>query len=83
VVKGTVIHILRGYCNRHPKLWGEKFPYVQHAYNHAMHYSTHKMTFEVCLGYFPKYPMEFDFGKASKEDGQDDTGKDKRFIQKI
>jgi hypothetical protein len=83
VVNKTVVHLLRGYCNKHPKLWDEKLPYVQHAYNHAIHSSTQKTPFEVCLGYFPKSPMEFSFGEASQEDGQDDTDKAKRFIQKI
>jgi hypothetical protein len=35
-----------------------------------MHSSTQKTPFEVCLGYFPKSPMEFVFGEAGKEDGQ-------------
>jgi hypothetical protein len=67
VVNKTVVHLLRGYCNKHPKLWDEQFPYVQHAYNHAMHSSTQRTPFEVCLGYFPKSPMDFSFGEASKE----------------
>jgi hypothetical protein len=83
VVNRTMVHLLRGYCNKHPKLWDEQLPYVQHAYNHAMHSSTQKTPFEVCLGYLPKSPMEFSFGEASKEDGHDDTDKAKRFIQKI
>jgi hypothetical protein len=78
-----MVHLLRGYCNKHPKLWDEQFPYVQHAYNHAMHSSTQRTPFEVCLGYFPKSPMDFSFGEASKEDGQDDTDKVERFIQRI
>jgi hypothetical protein len=48
-----------------------------------MHYSTQRSPFEVCLGYLPKSPMDFSFGEASKEDGQDDDDKDKMFIQRI
>jgi hypothetical protein len=48
-----------------------------------MHSSTQKTPFEVYLGYFPKSPMEFSFGEAGKEDGQDDTYKYLRFIQNI
>ena len=84
MVNRTLVHILRGYCNKHPKIWYEQLPYAKHAYNHAIYSSTQKTPFEVCLGYLPKSPMEFSFGEASKEDGvQDDTDKAKRFIQKI
>lgn len=33
VVNRTVVHLLRGYCGKHPKLWDEHLPYVQHSYN--------------------------------------------------
>jgi hypothetical protein len=33
VVNITVLLFLRGYCSKHPKLWDEHIPYVQHAYN--------------------------------------------------
>jgi hypothetical protein len=40
VVNQTVLLLLRGYCNKNPKLWDEHIPYVQHAYNRALHSST-------------------------------------------
>jgi len=40
VVNHKVLHLLWGYCGKHPNLWDEKLPYVQHAYNRAMHSST-------------------------------------------
>jgi hypothetical protein len=83
VVNMTVVHFLRGYCSKHPKLWDEWLHYVQHAYNRAMHYSTQRSPFETCLGYLPKSPMDFSFREASKEDGKDDVDKAKRFIQRI
>jgi hypothetical protein len=83
VVNRTMVHFLRGYCSKHPKLWDEQLHYVQHAYNHAMHSSTQRYPFETCLGYFPKSPMDFSFREVSKEDGQDDVDKAKRFIQRI
>ena len=46
----TVVHLLRGYCNKHPKLWDEQIQYVQHAYNRAMHSYTQSSPFETCLG---------------------------------
>jgi hypothetical protein len=61
-----VVHLLRGYCSKHPKLWDEQLHYVQHAYNCAMHSSTQRNPFEVCLGYFPKSPMEFFLEKQEK-----------------
>jgi hypothetical protein len=33
VVNRTMVLFLRGYCSKHPKLWDEHIPYVQHAYN--------------------------------------------------
>jgi hypothetical protein len=63
VVKRTVVHLLWEYCNKHPKIWDERLCYVQHAYNRTKHYSTHRSPFETCLGSFPKYPLDFVFGK--------------------
>ena len=40
VVNHTVVHLLRGYCGKHPKLWDEQLPYVQHAYNRVTYSST-------------------------------------------
>ena len=40
VVNRTVVHLLRAYCSKHPKLWDEHLHYVQHAYNRAKHSST-------------------------------------------
>ena len=37
VVNMMVVHLLRGYCGKQPNMWYEQLPYVQHAYNHAMH----------------------------------------------
>jgi hypothetical protein len=61
----TVVHLLQGYCSKHPNLWDEQLHYVKHAYNRSMHSSTHKSAFETCLGYFPKSPMDFSFKEAS------------------
>jgi hypothetical protein len=33
VVNRIMVHLLRGYCNKHPKLWDEHLHYIQHAYN--------------------------------------------------
>jgi hypothetical protein len=64
-------------------LWDEQLHYVEHAYNRAMHSSTQRTSFEVCLGYFPKSSVGFSFREANEEDGPDDTDKTKRFIQRI
>jgi len=37
VVNWKVVHLLQGYYSKHPKLWDEQLPYIQHAYNNAMH----------------------------------------------
>ena len=63
VFNQTVVHLLQGYCAKHPKLWDEQLHYVQHAYNCDMHSSTQIKPFEVCLGYLLKSPMDFSFKK--------------------
>ena len=50
MVNRTMGHLLQGYCRKNPKLWNEKLPYVQHAYNHAICSSTQKNPFELSLG---------------------------------
>ena len=39
MVKRTGIHILRGNCSKHPKIWDEFVIYVHQSYNQALHYS--------------------------------------------
>jgi len=68
VVNMKVVHLLQGYRSKHPKLWDEQLPYVQHAYNHVMNSSNQKTPFESCLGYLPKSPMEFVFGEVKNMD---------------
>jgi hypothetical protein len=63
VVNKTVVLFLRGYCNKHPKLWDEKIPYVQHAYKLTLHSSTHSSPFETCFGYLPKVPLDLMYGR--------------------
>ena len=75
VVNKAVIHIFIGYCSKHPKLSDEYLPYVQHAYNRALHSSTKRFPFETCFGYLPKSPMDFMFGEEDKVDGHDDSNK--------
>jgi len=83
VVNRTVVHLLRAYCNKHPNIWDEHFCYVQHAYNRAKHSSTQRSSFETCLGYFPKYPLDFVFGKDIAVDRHSDLDKAKKFIEQI
>ena len=76
------MQLLRGYCNKHPKLWDESLHYVKDAYNRAFHSSTNRSPFETCYGYLPKSPMNFVFSHKTKEDGYDNAKKAMRFIQK-
>jgi hypothetical protein len=66
VVNRTLVLFLRGYCNKHPKLWDEQIPYVQQAYNRALHSSTQCSPFETCFGYLPKVPLDLMYGRDSK-----------------
>ncbi len=63
VVNIIVIHLLHGYCSKHPKLWDKHFHYIQHAYNRAKHSSIQTSPFEACLGYLPKSPLDFILAK--------------------
>ena len=83
VVSRTVVHLLRGYCSKHPKLWDEQLHYIQHAYNQAKKSSTQTSPFEVCFGYFLKSPLDFIFGKDVAIDGHSDIDKARNFIEKI
>jgi hypothetical protein len=40
VVNKIVVHLLRAYCNKHPKIWDEHLCYVQYAYKRAKYSST-------------------------------------------
>ena len=75
VVNKTIVHLLRGYFSKHPKLWDEQLYYIQHAYNRAKHSSTQKSPFEVCFGYLPKSPLDFIFEKDVAIDAHSDIDK--------
>ena len=83
VVNRTIVHILRGYCSKHPKLWDEHLHYIQHSYNHVKHSSTQTSPFEAWYGYFPKSPLDFIFGKDVSIDGHLDIDRAKKFIEQI
>lgn len=83
MVNRIVVHILRGYCSRHPNLRDESLHYVHHAYNRALHSSTGRHPFETCFGYLLKSPMDFMFGAEAREDRHVDADKEINFIQRI
>jgi hypothetical protein len=83
VVNKIVVHLLREYFNKHPKLWDEHLCYVQHAYNRAKNSSTQRSPFETCLGYLPKYPLDFVFGKDIAVEGHSDVDRATKFIEQI
>ena len=78
-----VVHLLRGYYRKHPKLWDENLHYVQHAYNNAAHSSTKRSPFETCFSYLPKTLMDFAFEKDDVIDGCHDAKRALKFIQKV
>lgn len=81
VVNRTMIHLLRGYCSKHPKLWDVHLHYIHYAYNQAKHSTTQTSPFEACLGYLPKSPLDFIFGKDVAINGHSDI--DKARIEQI
>ena len=78
-----IVHLLHGYYRKHPKLCDEHLHYIQHAYNRAKHTSTKTYPFEACLGYLPKSPIDFIFGKDFFNDGHSDIDKAKIFIEQV
>jgi len=83
VVNRIVIHLLRGYCSKNPKLWDEHLCYAQHAYNRDKHSSTQRSPFETYFGFTPRSPLDFVFGKDIAADGHSDVDKETKFIGKI
>ena len=77
------MHLLRGYCSKHPKLWDEHLHYIQHAYNSAKHSSTNTSPFEACFGYLPKSPLDFILEKDVAIEGHSDIDKARSFIERI
>ena len=83
VVNIIVVHLLRGYCSKHPKLWDEQLHYIQHSYNRAKHSSTNTSPFEARFGYLPKSPLDFIFEKDVAINGHSDIDKARNFIEQI
>jgi len=85
VVSRIVVHLLWGYCGKHPKTWDDHLSYIQHAYNRALHSSTNKTLFETYFGYFPNSPFNLAF--ASTSDGDlflhNEEERAKNFIERI
>jgi hypothetical protein len=83
VVNRTIVHLLHGYCNKHPKLWDEHLHYIQNSYNWAKHSLNQTSPFEACFCYFPKSPLDFIFGKDIYIDGHYEIDRENKFIEKI
>jgi len=82
---GKVVHLLRGYCGKHPKIWDGYLSYIQHAYNQFIHSSTNKLPFETIFGYFPKLPFDLVFASSSNGDSvlHNEGEQEKNFIERI
>jgi hypothetical protein len=80
VVNKTVVLLLRGYCNKHPKLWDEHITYVQHAYNQALHSSTQSSHFVTCFGCLPKFPLDLMYGRDVDVNKERTEDRSRKFI---
>jgi hypothetical protein len=78
-----VVIFLRGYCRKHHKLWDEHIPYVQHAYNLALHSSTQCSPFETCFGYLPKVPLDLMYEREADSNEERNEDSAYKFIQRI
>ncbi|KAL6217406.1 hypothetical protein ACLB2K_010623 [Fragaria x ananassa] len=77
--------MLRGYNAKHPKTWDESLPYLQFAFNRAVHSSSGTSPFETCYGYLPPSPfdMVFTAGDSHHGKGESDKLRAQRFLEKI
>jgi hypothetical protein len=83
IVNQTLVHFLRGYCSKHPKLWDDQIPYIQHDYNQALHSSTHCSPFETCFGFFPMVPLDLMYGKDVDSNEKSNEDRARNFNQRI
>jgi hypothetical protein len=84
VVNRTLVQLLRGYNNKHPKTWDEQTIYIQHSYNRELHSSTNKSPFETCFGYLPPSPFDIIYGQQREEAKlQGEEQKESTFVDKI
>ena len=73
VVNRTMVHMLRGYNSRHPKTWDESLPYLQFAFNQAIHGSSGKSPFEACYWFLPPSLFDLMFSSEAMADGKEGT----------
>ena len=85
IVNGTLVKLLRGYNQNHPKTRDQNLVYIQHSYNRATHTSTRKSPFETCFRYFPPSPLDIAYLQQGgvKEDLKRDSLRAKKFVEKI
>ena len=58
VVNRTVVQLLRALISRNLKSWEDLLPYVEFAYNRAVHSTTHISPFEIVYGFNPLTPID-------------------------
>ncbi|KAL6134086.1 hypothetical protein ACLB2K_066319 [Fragaria x ananassa] len=77
--------MLRDYNAKHPKTWDESLPYLQFAFNRAVHSSSGTSPFETCYGYLPPSPfdMVFTAGDSHHGKGESDKLRAQWFLEKI
>jgi hypothetical protein len=80
----TLVQLLRGYNQKHPKTWDENMIYIQQPYNRAVHTSTSKSPFETCFGYLPPSPLDVVYGQQGgvREDLTRDALKEKKMLRR-
>ncbi|KAL5721185.1 hypothetical protein ACHQM5_013777 [Ranunculus cassubicifolius] len=76
--------MLRGYSSRHPKTWDESLPYLQFAFNKAIHSSSGKSPFDTCYGFLPPSSFDLVFSSDASVQGKegDERAKAQRFLEK-
>jgi hypothetical protein len=87
VVNQMIVHIMCMYNSKHPEIWDESLPYVQHSCNRALYSSTSHSPFQVGLGFQLLCPidvaMPFAATRAYSTHVQSEVNKANNFIERI
>ena len=68
----TLVQLLRALISRNLKYWKELLPFIEFAYNRAVHSTTHTSPFEIIIGFNSLTPIDLiplPFNKLVRVDG--------------
>lgn len=72
-VNGTLVKILRAYCDEHQQTWDEKLKWATYCYNTNVHQSTGYSPYQMLHGFDPRSPLRFDAKQTDITQSEVDT----------